>query len=104
MAERSIADIARSTVFNAHPDAVCVSGLTAGTETSVEYLKIVKDAIPDVPVFANTGVQLSNIEEQLAISDGTITGTTFKRDGYIWNEVDVNRVKALMEKARAIRG
>src|SRR5512137_1648256 len=33
LAERDIADVARSTVFNNRPDALCVSGLTAGTQT-----------------------------------------------------------------------
>ncbi|MCD4803043.1 MAG: BtpA/SgcQ family protein [Anaerolineales bacterium] len=104
MAERSVVDVARSTVFNTNPDALCVSGLTAGVETSSDTLKLVKDAVPDTPVFANTGVRLSNIEQQLAIADGAITGTTFKRDGYIWNEVDVNRVRAFMDKVKEVRG
>jgi uncharacterized protein len=104
MAERSIVDIARSTVFNTHPDALCVSGLTAGAETSSEVLKMVKQAVPDTPVFANTGVRLNNIEQQLSIADGAITGTTFKRDGYIWNEVDVTRVRAFMDKVKEFRG
>lgn len=104
MAEREVVDIARSTVFNARPDGLCVSGLTAGAETSSELLQRVKEAVPEVPVFANTGVRLSNIEQQLAIADGTVTGTTFKRDGYIWNEVDVQRVRAFMDKVKEIRG
>ncbi len=104
LAERDVADIARSTVFNTEPDVLCVSGLTAGVEASTTVLKQVKDAVPDTPVFANTGVRLSNIEQQLAIADGTITGTTFKRDGYIWNEVDVERVRAFMDKVKEVRG
>ena len=104
MAERDVTDIARSTVFNTRPDALCISGLTAGAETSSSMLRRVKEAVPETPVFANTGVRLENIEQQLAIADGTITGTTFKRDGYIWNEVDVNRVRAFMQKAREVRG
>lgn len=104
LGDRGVADIARSTVFNAQPDALCVSGLTAGAETSSAVLRQVKDAVPDTPVFANTGVRLENIHEQLAIADGAIIGTAFKRDGYIWNEVDVGRVKALMRDVRAFRG
>lgn len=104
LGHRQVTDIARSTVFNAQPDAICVSGLTAGVETSQALLKQVKDVIPDIPVFANTGVKMSNIEQQLAVADGTITGTTFKRDGYIWNEVDVDRVSVFMDKVRQIRG
>jgi uncharacterized protein len=103
LGNRDVADIARSTVFNARPDALCVSGITAGAETSTSTLKSVKKAVPDTPVFANTGVRLSNVEEQLAIADGTITATWFKRDGYIWNDVDEKRVSEFMKKVRAIR-
>ncbi|MBI9042943.1 MAG: BtpA/SgcQ family protein [Anaerolineaceae bacterium] len=103
MAERDIADIARSTVFNNQPDALCVSGLTAGAETDAQTLKKVKDAVPDTVVFANTGVRLSNVKEQLSIADGAVVGTTFKQDGYIWNPVDVKRVQEFMQKVKEIR-
>ena len=81
---REAADIARSTVFNAQPDGLCVSGLTAGAVTSSQVLKRVKDAVPDTPVFANTGVNVENVDEQINIADGAVVGTTFKKDGYIW--------------------
>ncbi|NOY98124.1 MAG: BtpA/SgcQ family protein [Chloroflexi bacterium] len=103
LAGRQIADIARSTVFNNQPDALCVSGLIAGAETSAQTLKFVKDAVPDTPVFANTGVKIENVTDQLAIADGAVVGTTFKHDGNIWNTVDPKRVKALMQKVRELR-
>lgn len=104
LAPRQVGDIARSTVFNARPDGLCVSGLTAGSVTSSEVLKIVKDAVPDTPVFANTGVNLDNVVQQLGVADGAVVGSTFKRDGYIWNEVDPRRVKSFMDKVRNFRG
>jgi len=104
LGNRSVTDIARSTVFNHQPDALCVSGLTAGSETSAELLRLVKETVPEVPVFANTGVRLANVEQQLAVADGAIIGTAFKRDGYIWNEVDPARVRDFMAKVREIRG
>lgn len=103
LAPRDIADIARSTVFNTRPDALCVSGLTAGKETSMETLHLVKEAVPDVPVLANTGVRLANVEQQLAVADGAVVGTTFKEDSYIWNPVDAGRVERFMEKVKALR-
>ena len=103
LGQRQIADIARSTVFNARPDALCVSGLTAGSEVSTQTLKIVKDVVPQIPVFANTGVNLDNVAEQLAVADGAIIGSAFKVDGNTWNAVDVERVKAIMNKVKAIR-
>lgn len=101
--ERDVGDIARSTVFNTQPDALCVSGLTAGAETSSQTLQLVKEAVPDTIVFANTGVRLSNVEEQLAIADGAVVGTAFKEDGHIWNPVDPQRVKAFMGVVKGLR-
>jgi hypothetical protein len=103
LAQRDLASIARSTVFNAAPDVLCVSGLTAGVETSLDALRIVKEAVPDTPVFANTGVNLANVEAQLSVADGAVVGTAFKRDGYIWNPADQARVRAFMDKVREIR-
>ena len=100
---RPIADIAKSTVFVSQPDGLCVSGLTAGMETSAETLKLVKEAVPSTVVFANTGVKLSTVEATLAVADGAIIGTTFKQDGYIWNAVDGKRVTEFMQKVKDIR-
>jgi hypothetical protein len=103
LADRDIVDIARSTVFNNRPDALCVSGLTAGVQADQEILKKVKDAVLDTPVFANTGVRLENVDDQLSIADGAVVGTTFKYDGVFENHVDDKRVKAFMDKVKTIR-
>jgi uncharacterized protein len=101
---RGVADIARSTVFNDRPDALCVSGLVAGIAASADVLRQAKEAVPETPVFANTGVKLANIEAQLSAADGAVVGTTFKKDGYIWNDVDGARVREFMRKVKEIRG
>ena len=103
LARRDVVSIARSTVFNAHPDALCVSGLTAGEETSAETLQAVKQAMPDLPVVANTGVRLSNVAEQLGIADAAIIGTAFKRESVFENPVDADRVRSLMDRVKALR-
>jgi membrane complex biogenesis BtpA family protein len=103
LGSRKIEDIARTTVFNNLPDALCVSGLTAGAATDTSVLNTVKSAVPDTPVFVNTGLSLENVEEQLAIADGAVTGTTFKKDGAFFNPVDENRVRAFMDKVKALR-
>ena len=59
--------------------------------------------VPNTPIFANTGVRLDNVIDQLSIADGAIIGTTFKRDGYIWNEVDINRVREFMNTVKEYR-
>lgn len=103
LADRDIVSIARSTVFNNKPDALCVSGLTAGTETDSQILQQVKNAVPNTVIFANTGVRLENVETQLSIADGAVVGTTFKKDGIFENAVDAARVKKFMDKVKSFR-
>ncbi len=100
---RDVVSIARSTVFNHRPDALCVSGLIAGDSTDVQTLSAVKDAVSDTVVLANTGVNLDNVEQQLAVADGAVVGTTFKFDGIFENHVDQARVRAFMEKVDSLR-
>jgi membrane complex biogenesis BtpA family protein len=102
LANRDVVDIARSTVFNHRPDAICVSGLVAGTQTDPGVLRRVK-AVVTTPVFANTGVRLENVVEQLEIADGAVVGTTFKFDGIFENHVDETRVKEFMGKVHSFR-
>lgn len=103
LADRNIKDIAKSTVFNCKPDALCVSGLTAGAQTDTQVLRDVKDTVPDTVVFANTGCKIGNIEKQLSIADGAVVGTTFKKDGIFQNQVDKERVAAFMDKVKKFR-
>lgn len=103
LADRDIADIARSTEFDLGPDAICVSGLTAGAEADTQILTAVKGAVDHTPVLCNTGVNLSNIERQLAVADGAVCATTFKIDGVFQNAVDPKRVEQFMTKVRQVR-
>jgi membrane complex biogenesis BtpA family protein len=103
LADRDLVSVAKSTVFNAKPDGLCVSGLTAGAETDAQLISLVKQTVPQTAVFANTGVRMENVEEQLSIADGAVVGTAFKVDGVFENPVDVNRVKLFMDKVKAFR-
>lgn len=103
LAERDIEDIAKTTVFNNRPDALCVSGITAGATTDTQMLKRVKESVPETLVFANTGVRLCNLEEQLSIADGAVVGTAFKYDGIFENQVDQKRVEEFMAKVKDVR-
>ncbi len=103
LAERDLASITASTVFATAPDALCVSGLTAGAPTDLQSLGIVKAAAGAVPVFVNTGVRAHNVADQLAVADGAIVGTYFKKDGVFENAVDRARVTELIAAAREFR-
>ncbi len=103
LGQRNMVDIAKSTVFNNRPDALCVSGLTAGAETDTQILSAVKKAVPDTMVLCNTGCRIENIDRQLAVADGAVVGSTFKIDGEFANLVDPARVKAFMQKVKSVR-
>jgi membrane complex biogenesis BtpA family protein len=103
LADRDAAEIARSTVFNAKPDALCVSGLTAGAETDTQVLHQVKEAAGETPVFVNTGVNPGNVRDQLAIADGAVVGTYFKLDGVFENPSDRERTAELMRVVTDLR-
>ncbi len=103
LADRDLAAITKTTVFNALPDALVVSGLTAGAPTDTSALSMVKNNAGNVPVFVNTGMKAETAEQQLAIADGAVVGTAFKKDGVFENHTDEKRVVELMEVVRGIR-
>ena len=102
MLYRSTSDKAESAVFSSLADAICVSGKITSKEVNLNDLEETKKMVK-VPVFANTGVNIDNIEEILKISDGCVIGSSLKYEGNTWNSVDPNRVNLFMEKVNKIR-
>jgi membrane complex biogenesis BtpA family protein len=100
---RPLGLLARSAVFSSLADVVCVSGPLTGEEASVEAIRTAKEAVPEIPVVANTGVRAETVGTILSVADGVIVGTSLKRDGVTWNPVDPERAKLFMEAARAAR-
>jgi hypothetical protein len=95
---------AKSAVFSSLADAILVSGPITGQPANQSDLRKVCETISDVPVFANTGVNIDNVSDVLSVADGVVIGTHFKIDGNTWNAVDGERVKrfmAVVEKIRA---
>jgi membrane complex biogenesis BtpA family protein len=99
---RGIADRARGAAF-LRVDAILISGPAAGVSFAMSDLRVAKEAVPDTPVIANTGVRAERIGEIFAVADGVIVGTSLKVDGLTWNAVDPERAKLLMEAARTAR-
>jgi uncharacterized protein len=94
---------AKSAVFSSLADAILVSGPLTGQPADQSDLRRVRQSVKDVPVFANTGVNLDNVTGVLAIADGVVIGTHFKVDGNTWNAVDGDRVKRFMDKVATLR-
>ena len=105
LGNRTVAQRAKSAVVSTLVDVILVSGPMAGAEPDVSWVREAKEAVGDeVPVFLNTGAKASNIRTFLQYADGVIVGSSLKVDGYTWNPVDPERVKAFMEVVREIRG
>lgn len=99
---RSPAELARSTVVSSLADVILVSGPMAGSEPDVQTVAEVREALDKtVPVLLNTGARAETIKEFFRFADGCIVGSTLKRDGYTWNEVDPERVKRFVDAARS---
>lgn len=103
VAERDLAQLTRSTVFNCVPDGLCVSGLTAGAPTETTTLRVVKENAGATPVIVNTGVRPETLAESMRFADAAIVGTFFKHDGRFENAVDPARVRDLMAVAQSVR-
>lgn len=103
LAERPIEKITKSLIFHCFPDALCVSGASAGTETDNNLIQRVRGVAGDTPVLCNTGCTAENICEKLDCCDGACVGTAFKKDGKFQNLVEVDRVKLFMDRVRQYR-
>jgi uncharacterized protein len=101
--DRPIEQRAASAVFSSLADVICVSGPLTGQATDRSDLQKVKAAVPDCPVFANTGVTIDNVAGILEVADGCVIGTHFKERGDTWAPVDGERVKRFMDRVEQLR-
>jgi membrane complex biogenesis BtpA family protein len=102
LGSRSVADRARGAAFLGM-DAILISGWAAGSPMAIGDLTAAKEAAPETPIVANTGVTAERLAEIYKVADGAIVGTSLKVDGITWNPVDPGRARRLMDEARRIR-
>jgi membrane complex biogenesis BtpA family protein len=103
LVDRDIRGVTRSIIALCAPDGLCVSGSSAGSETSTSVLAAVKSAAGQVPVLCNTGFTLQTAAEKLAIADAACVGTAFKTSAGPEGRVDAGRVAAIMDAVKAVR-
>ena len=103
LTERMLQRITKSVIFHCFPDALCVSGASAGTETDDGLIEQVSEVAGSIPVFCNTGCTAENIQQKLLISDGACVGTAFKKDGKFANLVEKQRVVNFMQQVFKLR-
>lgn len=102
VSDRPVADRARGAAYMG-VDALLISGVQAGVSADYDDLRAAKDAVPGIPVIANTGVNHDNVLELLKVADGAIVGTSLKVDGSTWNPIDAERARRMVELVHSAR-
>ncbi|MBQ2855084.1 MAG: BtpA/SgcQ family protein [Oscillospiraceae bacterium] len=106
---RPLADIAKSTIFKAHPDGLCISANAAGQDVDDALITSVKEANPEVVVLCNTGCRPDTIVRKLRCGDAAVVGTYFKEGGKLEDSrlrnlrVIESRVKEFMAVVHSFR-
>lgn len=103
LASRPIDVVARGVDLIALVDGICVSGAMTGASVDGDQLQVVRRALPEGVVFANTGVNETTVADTLAVANGVIVGTSLKTSGVTWNPVDPERAKGFMRRVREAR-
>jgi membrane complex biogenesis BtpA family protein len=85
-------------------DAVVVTGSATGQSVDPKLLERVRSACAGRPVVIGSGLSPFNAPQLLPLAEAAIVGTWIKRDGLVRNEVDPERVNALVEACRGRLG
>jgi len=102
-ASNDIGLIAKDTHFRGLADGLIVSGFATGSAPALTDLQAVRDAVPNVPLFAGSGCSKDNIQKIFGIADGAIVASSLKREGLIENPVDVDKVRTFVKIAKAVK-
>lgn len=94
----SIVDTAKAAEFF-QSDGIIITGSATGEEASRGEVIKAKGAT-NLPVIVGSGIKLGNIDKYYEIGDALIIGSYFKEGGYWKNEIDPDRVKALVKKIK----
>jgi len=78
-------------------DGIIVTGSRTGEPPLRSELESVNKFSGNIPIFVGSGVNEKNINDYQKLANGFIVGTGLKFDGKVTNQVDVNKVKNLVE-------
>lgn len=80
-------------------DALIVTGAETGRAASLEDLMKVK-RVSKIPVVAGSGVTAENVDQQYAVCDGAIIGSSLKLSRDVMDPIDPELANAFMRAAR----
>ncbi len=84
-------------------DVAIATGNRTGDSVPASEISAIR-AGTRLPVIAGSGVTVANAAEILGALDGAIIGSSLKVDGVWWNPVELERVRALVESVKPLRG
>lgn len=100
LALETLEQAAKDTAYRGLADALIVTGSATGAAVDLQALRTVKEAVPDRPLYAGSGVTEDNVADLLALADGVIVGTAVKVGALTENPLDPDRARRLAARAR----
>ena len=100
----SIEDAAKDAYERGLADVLLVTGTRTGEPVDPDDLDSVCAAVPGVPVFAASGIDLRSVEKMIKHCDGIVVGTWLKRGERIEEPIELDRVRQLSVILRRRRG
>ena len=99
--DRAVSEQARDVEFY-DADVAIATGNRTGDSVPAEEIAAIRSGTR-LPIIAGSGVTRRNAASILGALDGAIVGSSLKRDGVWWNQVELSRVRALVEEMRTMR-
>lgn len=100
---KDLLESARDALERGGADAIILTGARTGKAPDRDLVRNLKEEIRSARVLLGSGITPSNAAELLAVADGAIVGTYFKKDGKVWERVDPQRVKEFMAVVQEVR-
>lgn len=93
-------DFTIESIIEGGADALICTGITTGKSPSVDDVKEMKRMAGDIPVIVGSGVNAKTVRDYIEVSNGAIIGSSFKKDGKVFNPIDQARVENLMAQLK----
>jgi predicted TIM-barrel enzyme len=103
LAQRPVEYSAEDAFYRGMADAVIITGRKTGGETNPEDIKVVRNALPEVPLVVGSGVSESNVDRYFPYIDAIIVATSLNKDGKVEEHPDPVRIAGFMQKVKALR-
>lgn len=99
--DKSVSEQARDVEFYSADVAIATGNHTGDSIPETEIENIRKGT--SLSVIGGSGVTAANAGKLMPLLDGAIVGSSLKRDGVWWNEVELDRVRALVDVVKGLR-